>query len=160
MVKFVTVPECLCFWWMCFRVQKVTEKEQMEFRSCHSLSTVGWAVGAWKPWCSYHLCVGNPCMMRTAPANETWVHPMKDFSVTLAAGGCTHASAASISHFVLMASSIALVKRGWARCLHRGQLFFGCIMPLPKAEEGFIRCHLMIFNVPIPLCFMLKEVSS
>jgi len=64
---------------------------------------------------------------------------MKDFSVTLVGGGCACASVASVSHFVLMAPGISLVSQGWTRWVHKGQPFFGHVMPLPKAEEGFTR---------------------
>ena len=168
MVKFVTVPACLCFWWMCFWVQKATKKEQMEFRSCHSPSTVGWAVGAWKPWCflpsAYRKSThdeGCTCKWNLSPLDEGffcdlscwWVHTCKcSIHISLCAGGSQHLAG----------------QTRWARWVHRGQLFFGHLMPIPKAEEGFIRCHFsrwcLTCQFPFSLywrnCLLSKETQS
>lgn len=75
MVKFVTVPACLCFWWMCFWVQKVTKRS----------SRWNWKVAVLHPQlaelmvpesldASYHLPAGHPCMMRAAFVNEVRAH--------------------------------------------------------------------------------------
>lgn len=158
MVKFVTVPACLCFWWMCFWVQKATKKEQMEFRSCHSPSTVGWAVVAWKPWCflpsvyrkSTHR-EGCTCKWNLSPPDEGF-----SFDLSCWMHACKHSI------------RISLVKQGWARWVHRGQLFLGHVMPLPNAEEGFIRWHFsrwcLTRQFPFSLywrnCLLSKETQS